>query len=236
MTSTRPIARPETLKDLVYRRVRDLLLSGRLSAEDVHSANQLADTLGVSRTPVREALLQLAAEGILVPLKGRGYQVRRFSRREVREFFEAREAIECHIVAGLAAREDLALEALEQAGRRMADAADNRDREQFLAADEDFHQALLAQHGNRLLRATLENFRACILLMGYTALEQEGRMQEVLREHAAILHALRERDAAGAVLAMRRHLAATEAHLVDGRAESAALVEGGEHARHQHPA
>ncbi|MCZ7646829.1 MAG: GntR family transcriptional regulator [Planctomycetota bacterium] len=211
---TLAITRPETLKDLVYRKVKELLVTGRLPHDEIHSANQLADELGVSRTPVREALLQLSAEGFLLPLKGRGFQVRRFTRQEVKDLFEARRVIECHVAECLAARADLSLEPLNAALKGMSDAAGSVDLDAFMESDDAFHHALFKMHGNRLLHATLDNLRTCILLIGYTVLGREGRSQEVLAEHRAVAQALKKRDPQAAREAMRRHLEATEAQLL----------------------
>lgn len=213
---TLTIPRPETLKDLVYRRIRELLLAGRLPAHEIHSANQLADKLGVSRTPVREALLQLSAEGFLEPLKGRGYRMRQFGAREIGELFEARQLIEGHVVQKVAQRaggDASRLAPLEQAMAAMKKAEAKVDEGAFLEADEAFHRALLAQQENRQLASLLENLRACVVLLGHAALTREGRMREVRAEHERILDALRKGDAAAAARAMQAHLAATEAQV-----------------------
>lgn len=210
------IPRPETLKDLVYRRIRGLLLSGRLPVQEIHSANQLADKLGVSRTPVREALLQLTAEGFLEPLKGRGYRMRKFGSREIGELFEVRQLIEGHVVQKVARRtggDTSRLAPLEQAMDGMKKAEAKGDEGAFLEADEAFHRALLSQQENRQLNALLENLRACVVLLGHAALTREGRMREVRAEHERILDALRKGDAAAAARAMQAHLAATEAQV-----------------------
>src|SRR5688572_21556 len=83
MLEARPLARPESLKDLAYREIKNHLTAGKLSPDEIYSAAQFADILQVSRTPVREALLQLATEGYLVFIEGRGFKVRPYSEKEI---------------------------------------------------------------------------------------------------------------------------------------------------------
>lgn len=75
--------------------------SGRIESASIITATQFADILGVSRTPVREALLQLAGEGFLDAINGRGFRMKEFSGKEIRDFFETRTIIECHVVSQL---------------------------------------------------------------------------------------------------------------------------------------
>src|SRR5687767_870457 len=91
------VARPQGLKDLAYDRLRSLILRGQLVPDTVYSAAQFAETLGVSRTPVREALLQLVTEGFLTVIKQEGYTLRRFTEKEIRELFETRRLIETYV-------------------------------------------------------------------------------------------------------------------------------------------
>jgi DNA-binding GntR family transcriptional regulator len=85
--TTQPIARHGSLKDAAYRQIKELLLSGRLEHGRLYSAQYFAEMLGVSRTPVREALLQLTSEGSLVCLDVRGFKIREFTDKEVRDVF-----------------------------------------------------------------------------------------------------------------------------------------------------
>src|SRR4051812_43635930 len=93
-----PLQRPGTLKDLAYREIKQQLVSGRLLRDRIYSAQHFAEQLGISRTPAREALLQLASEGFLVCLDVRGFKVREFSEKEIRDVFETRQVIEAYVV------------------------------------------------------------------------------------------------------------------------------------------
>ena len=98
MENINKIERPGTLQALAYDKIKGLMIAGELDFDAIYSANQFAEILGVSRTPVREALLQLSAEGLLTSLQGRGFKIKQFSENRVREFFETRQMIESYII------------------------------------------------------------------------------------------------------------------------------------------
>jgi DNA-binding GntR family transcriptional regulator len=210
-----PIARPESLKELAYRQIRDRLVSGRLEADAVYSAIQFADGLGVSRTPVREALLQLAAEGFLDVIDGRGFRVRDYTEKEIRDLFETRRLIETYAVEraaeGLTAAE-LAL--LDRNQKTLAERGRRGDPVSLLETDREFHMSLVRRNGNELLVSLMDRIRNHVAIFGLRALSREGRTAEVVAEHGRILKALHRHDRAEAVRAMRDHLLATERHVL----------------------
>src|SRR5262249_30400706 len=96
-----PIDRPLSLKDSAYRAIKDQLVSGQLDQNRLYSAQHFAALLGVSRTPVREAMLQLAGEGLLVCLEARGFKIKLYTVAEMRDVFETRRMIETFVVKQL---------------------------------------------------------------------------------------------------------------------------------------
>jgi DNA-binding GntR family transcriptional regulator len=95
------LEQPGTLQNLAYERIKSLLINGQLEFDEVYSANHFAEILGVSRTPIREALLQLTIEGFFVSLRGRGFKIKEFSEKEIQDFFEARKMIEAYVIEQL---------------------------------------------------------------------------------------------------------------------------------------
>jgi DNA-binding GntR family transcriptional regulator len=210
MTAT-PIDRPSSLKDSAYRAIKDQLVTGVLEHETIYSAQHFAAMLGVSRTPVREALLQLAGEGFLVCLEARGFKIKQFSPGEIRDVFETRQMIEAFVVRQLLDRltpEDL--RPLKENLRAMTEHARLRNAHGFMEADKEFHLTLVRRHGNQMLMAIMETIRNHIAVFGLKALAHQGRFQEVIREHRSILKALELKDRKRALLAVRYHLATTE--------------------------
>lgn len=218
MINIRPLKRAQSLKDMAYGQVKALLRTGKMEAATIFSANQLADSLGVSRTPVREALLQLSSEGFLTALGSKGFQVRIFTEKEIADTFEAREAIEAWVVQRLAARDDFETAPLDEAAARMERAAEANDADAFMEADAAFHLCLVHALDNHLLTAQMENIRDRISLLGRRALAVQGRMKEVLEEHRRIVEAIRARDASAGARQMSEHLEATRKRLLSQRA------------------
>jgi DNA-binding GntR family transcriptional regulator len=217
-----PLERPASLKDAAYRQIKGLLLSGQLERDRLYSAQYFADSLGVSRTPVREALLQLASEGFLVCKDVRGFKIKDFAAKEIRDVFETRQVIESYLVKRLVEEMSAVdLQGMERSLQSMKAAAGQEDAHGFLESDKEFHMLPVRRTGNLHLLAVMEAIRNQMSIFGLTALSHPGRYQEVIREHEAILTALRQRDKKKAVQAMSQHLATTEGRILE-RVEAAA--------------
>ena len=215
MLSAKPIERPETLKDLAYKEIKNQLTAGGLAPDTVYSANNFAEILRVSRTPVREALLQLAAEGYLEFIEGRGFKVRQFTAKEIRDFFEVRRLIETYVAERLAGSlTEADLRGVEAALKRMERFAGEKDRAAFLDADKEFHLAFIARLDNPLLESIASHIRDRISVFALRALVHEGRTGEVLHEHREILDAFRAGDRKRAVRVVRDHLVRTESYVL----------------------
>jgi len=187
-----------------------------LSEGTFYSAVGFAEMLGVSRTPVREALLQLSAEGLLTAVDGRGFKVRRLTAKEISDFFETRRIVELYVIERVA--RDISEEALDTSRRlidRMSASGQRGDAAEFLEADKAFHLQLIHSHGNRHLQSVMNNVRDLISMLGRNAIAEAGRFGAVVTEHTAVWEALAARNTAGAVAAMRAHLEATETILVE---------------------
>jgi DNA-binding GntR family transcriptional regulator len=212
--ATGRILRRGSLKDLAYQEIKELLVTGQLKPDRLYSAQHFAQLLGVSRTPVREALLRLANEGFLVCREVKGFQIKEFSRKEVQDVLETRAVIETHVVKVLAGRLSAAeLAHLQQCYQQMATYADEGDETKFLEDDQEFHMSLIRRCGNHLLLAIMENIAGQIALFQFKILGQSRDFSDILEEHSGILEALGGKDEKKAVEAMRRHLTATEDRL-----------------------
>ncbi|MEK7414875.1 MAG: GntR family transcriptional regulator [Planctomycetota bacterium] len=216
ITTDITVQRPKTLKEQSYQQIRDLLRSGELIHSQLYSANELAERLHVSRTPVREALLQLESEGLLVQFDGRGFQPKHHTEKDARDFFAIRKLFELFALKDMAAHaraHDLELLAEHLEAMRLAAKTDNHDA--FIRADENFHLVIVRGCGNALVESFWCNIRDLISVFGRQALLQPQRMDEAIAEHSAILAALRRLDASTAVAALQSHLDATQSRLVE---------------------
>lgn len=143
-----------TASDRAYAHVKERILSGDLEGGELISEGEVADSLQVSRTPVREAFLRLQAEGWMKLYPKRGAAITPIRPREVDEVIEARALVEAHAVSAIARDPSRAGElaaALRQIIDRQQRAADSDDLSGFAVADADFHATIAAAGDNELL-------------------------------------------------------------------------------------
>lgn len=199
--------------DRLYRQLREMAADFAFKPDERINESELASRLGASRTPMREALNRLTAEGFLTFQSGRGFFCRPLTPARILELYEARVAIECEGLRLACARvgdallEDLARH-LDEVEPRYAACSDSNE---LLAMDEDFHMRLITLSGNSELVRMLQNLNDRIR---YVRLIDLRRMRErveagqgnSLKAHRAILTALMARDTAAADRAMRDHI------------------------------
>ena len=216
MENINKIERPGTLQALAYDKIKGLMITGELDFDSIYSTNKFAEILGVSRTPVREALLQLSAEGLLTSMQGRGFKIKKFSENRIKEFFETRQMIESYIIEQLVdSSVELGLNELDEIMNQMKNYADKGDIYGFLETDKAFHMNLIRRYGNRFLISIMDNIRDLIAIFGRKALAGPGRIHEVIKEHREILQALKQKNKQKAAESMKYHLAATEKSLIE---------------------
>jgi DNA-binding GntR family transcriptional regulator len=152
-------------------------------------------------------MLDLVREGLIGPLRNKGFRVTDVSERDLDDITEVRLLLEPPAV-GEAARRATArdLAALQPLAERIVEAARDGDLARYLEADRAFHVALLALAGNRLLVDVVADLRGRTRLQGLAALASGGGLEESAREYLVLLDLLRGGDADGAVALTRRHL------------------------------
>ena len=143
-----------SLRDKVVRRVRSDIVSGRSAPGTMYSVPSLAEQLGVSTTPVREALLELSRGGLITPLRNRGFRVETTSLEELNNLFALRELLERYAMVTLAERRISDAGELKALADDIAAAVKNKDILGYLEADRAFHQALIAKVENPLAHTT----------------------------------------------------------------------------------
>ncbi|MFC1837006.1 GntR family transcriptional regulator [Thermodesulfobacteriota bacterium] len=211
-----PIAKNKSLKEQAYDALKALILTGKLERGKLYNEMKWAQQLGVSRTPVREALLELSSEGMVDFLPNRGIMIKEITIKQVREVFEIRQIIEGYVTRSFVKRVPPAdVEMLEGIIKNQELQAERADHEAFFEFDRTFHLFLVSRMDNRRLESILQNLQDQIHLMGIYALEKNGRTQQVLAEHIEILKALKKRNVRKAERAMIRHLKNTELTILD---------------------
>jgi DNA-binding GntR family transcriptional regulator len=183
--------------------VRDIR-AGRLSPGDRLIETELAARFGMSRTPVREAIRRLEADGLVVHLPRLGATIRTLDHSEISELYETRAILESS-AARLAARAASAIE-LDEIGaiqQAMAEATLNDDRYRL---NQNFHAAIRDAARNRFLVQAVQAVQKTLLILGRSTMEDPYRAQAAIAEHADILTTLIARDGDAAERAMRLHI------------------------------
>ena len=205
------------LRELVFEALREAVISGRLKPGERLMEIQLAEELGVSRTPVREAIRKLELEGLVIMLPRKGAYVADISSRDLVEIFEVRCALE-RLAAGLAAERITPeeLEELESILVRISECVDNGDLDKFVEHDIIFHDVLYKVSRNLRLAQIISSFREQIRRFRMDSLAQPGRMKAALEEHKKIVDAISQRDVALAERLAVKHIENAETRLMDG--------------------
>lgn len=187
-----------------YRRLLAEIRSGVLLPNARLRETELAERLGISRTPVREAIRQLEADGLVVHLPRQGASIRRLDYVEVIELYEMRAVLE-GTAARLAARvaSDIEIEELTALNADLSRATPGPAAQE---SNRQFHRTLLDAARNRFLMKSMSALQKTLLILGPTTLADPTRANEAVAEHDAVLHGLRARDANLAEDAMRTHV------------------------------
>jgi DNA-binding GntR family transcriptional regulator len=192
-----------SLSGQAYARLREWILSRQISAGSTLLEARIADELGISRTPMREALGRLAGEGFLVRCDARSYSVRSVGTKEYFDIMRTRELLECEAIGlavGRLPEADLAalaagVDALQAGG------ADETEHWRF---DDRFHHTIAQASGNQVLPRLIQQLRDDSRL--FRLHSPLHRQNDNHFEHAEIIRALQKQDAEGARGAMRAHL------------------------------
>jgi len=202
-----PLAAPRTLAVHTRQAVLAAIADGRLEPGGRYSVAQLAEQLGISRTPVREALLVLEREGRVRFERNRGVRVLETTATDVAEVFELRLLLEVPAAAKACGAVDV--DALQAELDAMGERSRAGDEPGFMDHDERFHELILLAAGNRRLAAIVGGLRDTVRGRGASTVGRSRSPDEIQAEHGAILDALRSQDQERAGAAMRYHLRRT---------------------------
>lgn len=198
----------QTTSSAVTHLLRQSLDHGRWASGAPLRQEEIAAELGVSRVPVREALFQLQAEGLLQMVPNKGMYVRTVSPQDLRELFRLRRLIEADILCEAVPLHDPAsinrLETVQAALDKARSVAD------WIAGDREFHEALYAPAQRPESMAIVRRLRHLVDRYYFARLKPSTRAQAWHQEHHALIRAVRRRDAQAATRVLQAHLAETE--------------------------
>ena len=200
---------PETasVNAQVLSSLRAAVITGELAPGSLYSVQTLADQLGVSRTPVREALIKLAQQGMVRFERNRGVRVLLTSLHDLEEVFALRLLLEPPAVRRAVTRLDAAhRRELRRTFTQMEKAAKADDEFTMFEHDRRFHRALLEAAGNARLAAFVDGLRDMVLRRGVSTARESRSLDDIVDEHRTILELAEGGDAEGAAEAMRAHI------------------------------
>ena len=214
---TKPKTRAvENLSARVYNQIKNLILCNEIMPGQKLHHQQLSERLGVSRTPIREALTRLVQEGYVSFLPNRGFTCKEIGMQEAEELYELREALEAFAVEkAIATLTDAALRQLRDKMNAYGRDVHNRFTRERLVYDQDVHLAIAEFTGNETLRNTLSHvFERIVLKRRTDGLYDPARGIAAHQEHLRLIEAMERRDAAGAVAILRSHIQAGKTNVM----------------------
>ncbi len=195
-----------------YERLKTMITDGEFQLGSIYSETKVSQTLGISRTPIRDAIQRLAQEGYLDVLPSKGFCLHEMTEQDLLETYQIRCALEGFCVVqlardyrtGAAQRTFQALAALLK--QQQAVASGSRSIQEFAQYDQEFHQGIVYYLKNSAISETFDNFHYQMSRQTALSLSQEGRMEETLLEHQAILDSMAAGEAAKSYEAALDHL------------------------------
>jgi DNA-binding GntR family transcriptional regulator len=196
--------------DRAVKELKEMILSGKIPTGGTLNEDALSQELGLSRTPIREALQVLQTQGFVRIERYRGATVTGLDMRDVHELFDLRVALESHCIAeAMGSGQPLDLEPLQAAlaGHEGALASNGADAmERAIECDRMFHFAIIGLHDNRRLNEILENAWDQVVRCSWQIMQRHPVQADSFREHSEVYAAIAAGDTAAAIAASRAHL------------------------------
>jgi DNA-binding GntR family transcriptional regulator len=198
-------ATDESYADRAYDQVRAMVTTFRFKPDERLNESELAKKLGLSRTPLREALNRLSMEGFLQSRSGKGFFCRSLDPKEIHELYQLRAAVECGGVPIAAELGDSReIDKLFTFLDKTSD-CDGASTSTLVGYDEHFHEAVMHLTGNREMLKVLRNINDRIRFVRWIDMDRRGR-KSTQNEHLEIARALRKRDVEGCVAILQKHI------------------------------
>ena len=203
-------------KDQIYDHLKQAIIMGDMTSEEIYSEQMIADKLKVSRTPVREAVLQLRFENLVDVFSGRGFSVRPIHFFDVQQIIQARTAVESASLRALIIGLDSAegQEILKQmelcVKQEMPAALSEENNYNFMRTDMEFHMLSVSFTGNEFFIQIMSMMRTRLEQAMFSSLKKQLRPIAAIDEHEKIFSSVKLRDTDGAIRALVEHMNATE--------------------------
>lgn len=210
------LAGRQDLKEAIYERLKQMIMRRDFTPNERIDAVAIAEKLGVSRTPVRDALNMLDAEGFIKTVPRQGIYVKGIYRQDLIELFQFREMVELYALESgfqtlLEQREDLI--AISHQFEAAIDST-SYDGVRAMEADIELHKRIVASTGNRIVMDSYDKVNGHVQMVRAYYLQDMQRIKQAHQEHQDFLSALEEGDQEGAKLQLKKHLEETLANLL----------------------
>ncbi len=203
---------PQMLQDQAYNYLIDRIKNGDLEADRIYSLNQMSKEIGISRTPLRDAVMKLAQERYIDVLPSKGFVLHRMTSEDMVETYQIRNAIESFCLKQLSRNTDT--ERGRQYLQKIAGKVDamreilstSRSEEDFGRKDYEFHRSIVQYVGNETMLEMYRSFMYRIFWLNVSSFTREGRMEDTLKEHEQMLKLIHEGNTAGIETLLEHHL------------------------------
>lgn len=218
MSSLPRLDRPQNLRETVLASLRTAIITGALAEGELVSAPALGEQMGVSATPVREAMMDLSREGLVETVRNRGFRVTTMTEKDLDDLAAIRLLLEPPVMHAVAANiTEEAFDELTGIAEECTRGAAEEDLAVYLENDRSFHARVLAFADNPQLAELATSLRLRTRLYGIAALAREGKLVASAQEHHELIRLLRNRDGDGAEALLRIHIGHARASWATGR-------------------
>lgn len=224
----------ESSVDRAYEQIREMVTRFRLKPDERLNESELSKQLGLSRTPLREALNRLSMEGFLQTRSGKGFFCRSLDPKEIFELYQFRAAVECGGARIAAEIGDPAeVEALLTFLIETAD-SEGASTSTLVSYDEQFHEGIMKLTGNKEMLKTLRNINDRIRCVRWIDMDRRGR-KSTQNEHLEIAQALKKKDVDRCVAALQKHISRRLEEITSSIREAYGLLYMPKNIRSEHP-
>lgn len=207
MTGSQNFINVSSLTDELVDILRDRILKGEYKIGEKIKENQIATEFKVSRTPIREAFKQLENEGLIDYIPNRGCFAKGFTRQDIEDIYAVRKALEIMAVEWAVSRiSDEQIQALQEQSELMEFYTVKKDSDKVLELNSAYHDIIYDAAGSRFMAQILRSYKEYIEQTRKVILYEQAYLEEILKEHKAVLAAIKARDVDGAKKAMAEHL------------------------------
>lgn len=198
------VKRPDSLKDIAFKTIKDSIINGSLVSGKIYSENVISKNMGISKTPVHEALLELSHKEFVEILPKKGFLVKDLSEKEIRDIYGFRLALEKDVILHAikkVRKKDLSF--LESILHKLKDCKDIKN---FLEEDIRFHHSLAKLTDNDQIINALDGIWDLCIWVGFRALSTQYGLDGILDEHTALLDCIKKKDPVCAQTAIEKHI------------------------------